>query len=248
LKVWSHATLAPSKPSDVIAAGVDVISHIDMLVFEAESALPGSIRTIFGRPDFAGAPPQGAVITGLLERIRSSGMLLDATLVRMNLNGARAEADPNRAPLHGMRSWSFEVARRAHALGIPFVAGTDLMGRPSVDPSAAVHDELELLVTQAGHSPVEAIRAATLHGARMLGREREQGTVEVGKLADLVVLSADPLTDIRNTRRVVYIVKAGELHEPALSKQILQLAQTRTSRLDSNGNGRSDAGPPPRVP
>jgi hypothetical protein len=156
-------------------------------------------------------------------------MLLDATLVRMNLNGTRAEADPNRAPLHGMRSWSFQVARRAHALGIPFVTGTDLMGRPSVDPSAAVHDELELLVTQAGHSPAEAIRAATLHGARMLGREREQGTVEVGKLADLVILSADPLTDIRNTRRVVYIIKAGELHEPALSKQILQLAQTRTS-------------------
>jgi imidazolonepropionase-like amidohydrolase len=212
LKVWAHATLAPAKPGDVIGAGADVISHIDMLVFEADSTLPSSIRAIFNRANYAAAPVDGPVVENVLRMMKTKGTLLDATLVAVNRVGARAELDATRPHMHAMREWSFTLARRAHQIGIPFVAGTDFMGRPATDSTAALHDELVLLVTKAGLTALQAIQAATLNGARALGREREQGTIEPGKVADLVVLRADPLVDINNTRRIAYVIKGGHVH------------------------------------
>jgi imidazolonepropionase-like amidohydrolase len=70
--------------------------------------------------------------------------------------------------------------------------------------------ELEELV-RAGFSPMEAIVAATRNGAEILGAAAEIGTIEVGKLADLVILEADPLEDIRNTRRIWMVIKGGDV-------------------------------------
>jgi imidazolonepropionase-like amidohydrolase len=98
-------------------------------------------------------------------------------------------------------------------MGIPIVAGTDLMGWPATDSLPYLHDELELLVTRAGLSPLQAIRSATSVNSGVLGMAGDYGTVEPGKVADLVVLRADPTVDIRNTRSVRYIVKAGRVHE-----------------------------------
>ena len=61
----------------------------------------------------------------------------------------------------------------------------------------------------------EALRAATANAARMLGRENVQGTIEAGKLADLVILEADPLADISNVRRINRVIKAGMIYDPA---------------------------------
>jgi imidazolonepropionase-like amidohydrolase len=75
-------------------------------------------------------------------------------------------------------------------------------------PGASVHLELANFVA-AGLSPAEALRAATLAPARMLGLEREQGTVEVGKRADLLLLTANPLLDISAASKPVGLVLAG---------------------------------------
>jgi imidazolonepropionase-like amidohydrolase len=64
-------------------------------------------------------------------------------------------------------------------------------------------------------TPGEALQAATINAARMVGREGEFGTVERGKLADLLVLEADPLADIGNVRRIYRVVKGGVVHDPA---------------------------------
>jgi imidazolonepropionase-like amidohydrolase len=64
-----------------------------------------------------------------------------------------------------------------------------------------------------GWQPLEVLRAATLNGAEAIGYAQDLGSLEVGKLADLVVLSADPLTDIHNTSSVRYVMKNGELFE-----------------------------------
>jgi len=72
--------------------------------------------------------------------------------------------------------------------------------------------ELELL-REAGFFPLEVIRAATLSGARALGLDSDIGSVEIGKLADLVILAADPLEDIRNTNTLAYVVRSGELYD-----------------------------------
>ena len=96
--------------------------------------------------------------------------------------------------------------------GIPVVLGTDT-GFEGVLIGVSTQIELELLV-DAGLTPRQALGAATINAARMIGREKDLGTVEAGKLADLVILDADPLRDIRNVTRIVRTMKGGVLYEP----------------------------------
>jgi imidazolonepropionase-like amidohydrolase len=96
------------------------------------------------------------------------------------------------------------TAKLARA-GIIIGAGTDIWQIPT-----GVHMELEELVAS-GMSPAQAIRAATSGSAHILGADKDFGTIEVGKRADLVLLDADPLTDIRNTRRIASVIKDGRL-------------------------------------
>jgi imidazolonepropionase-like amidohydrolase len=91
--------------------------------------------------------------------------------------------------------------------GVELLAGTD---SPNCLPGFCLHDELLLLV-QAGLTPMEALQTATRNAARYFDREQDWGTVEVGKLADLVLLDADPLNDIRNTQKIRAVVIAGRL-------------------------------------
>ena len=87
------------------------------------------------------------------------------------------------------------------------VTGTDA---PAVSPGISLHRDMELLV-MAGLSPMQAIQAATKVGAAYLGKEKELGTVEAGKLADVVIIHGDPLKDITQTRRIDKIIKNGEI-------------------------------------
>ena len=97
--------------------------------------------------------------------------------------------------------------RRALDAGIPVLAGSDT-GVPGVLLGISSHMELVLLV-DAGLTPAEALAAATINPARALGRSHEQGTVEQGKLADLLILDADPLADIHNISRIHLVIKGG---------------------------------------
>jgi hypothetical protein len=100
-------------------------------------------------------------------------------------------------------------ARAARDAGVRVVAGTDW--HPAY---LALHWELALLV-EAGLSPLEALRAATIDAARTLGVDGRLGAIEEGALADLVVLDASPLDDIRNTQRIYAVIKNGELVDRA---------------------------------
>jgi imidazolonepropionase-like amidohydrolase len=97
------------------------------------------------------------------------------------------------------------VARR---LGVEFLAGTDA-GIPYVYQGFSLHDELALLV-EAGLSPLDALRAATLNPAKLFGWESSMGSVRKGRAADLVLLEANPLEEIGNTRRISGVVLQGE--------------------------------------
>ena len=103
------------------------------------------------------------------------------------------------------------LVRAMHQAGVPFLAGTDTPGVPYVFPGFSLHDELALLVAEGGFTPLEALQAATRDPARFLGRENDLGTVEAGKLADLVLLDADPLADIHNTTKITAVVANGRL-------------------------------------
>ena len=102
--------------------------------------------------------------------------------------------------------------KKAFDAGIPVVLGTDT-GFEGVLIGVATQIELELLV-EAGLTPSQALSTATINAARMIGREKDLGTIEAGKLADLVILDADPTQDIRNVTRIYRTMKGGVLYEP----------------------------------
>jgi len=112
-----------------------------------------------------------------------------------------------------------ELVGLMHRAGVEFLAGTDVEN-PYCFPGFSLHDELALLV-QAGLSPMAALQAATLNPARFLGQEKELGTVEKGKLADLVLLEANPLEDIRNTTKINSVVLNGRLLDRKALDQLL---------------------------
>jgi imidazolonepropionase-like amidohydrolase len=101
---------------------------------------------------------------------------------------------------------------------VPILAGTDV-GNPYLFPGFSLHDELALLV-EAGLTPMEALQASTRNPARFLGRN-DLGTVEKGKVADLVLLDADPLVEIRNTTRIAAVVVGGRLLPKAVLEAML---------------------------
>jgi imidazolonepropionase-like amidohydrolase len=101
--------------------------------------------------------------------------------------------------------------------GVPFLAGSDSLD-PFVFPGGSLHRELAELV-RAGFTPEEALRTATLGAAESLSRGNELGTVEKGKIADLVLLDANPLEDISNTRKISAVLRSGKyLDRGALDK------------------------------
>jgi imidazolonepropionase-like amidohydrolase len=122
-----------------------------------------------------------------------------------------------------------EVLRLMHEAGVLLLAGTDL-GMPFVFAGFSLHEDLELLV-QAGLTPLHALQTATLNPARFLDRSEELGTVAAGKLADLVLLDANPLEDITNIRRIHAVVADGRLYRRAQLDSLLARA-ARTSIAD----------------
>jgi imidazolonepropionase-like amidohydrolase len=118
-----------------------------------------------------------------------------------------------------------QAVRDLHRAGVDMLTGTDASASFVGDlVGFGVHDELALLV-RAGLTPIEALRAATFNPAAYLGREKELGTGEQGKLADLVLLDADPRADIHNTTKVSAVLLAGKYFDRAALDQMLKDAE-----------------------
>jgi imidazolonepropionase-like amidohydrolase len=119
------------------------------------------------------------------------------------------EADLNRALLKR----SLQAVGQMQSAGTPVLAGTDT-GAPFLLPGFALHDELALLV-QAGLSPLQALQAATKNPADFLGKPGRNGTIASGQAADLLLLDANPINDIRNTDKVRAVVLHGKFLDRA---------------------------------
>lgn len=114
-------------------------------------------------------------------------------------------------PLGVRQRWvehELEIVRRLHAANVPFLAGTDTPAGVGVTPGISLHQELQRFVA-AGFTPLEALQTATINPARFLGKTADYGSVEKGRIADLVILRANPLTNIANTRAIVGVVADG---------------------------------------
>jgi imidazolonepropionase-like amidohydrolase len=213
LQVWTHATIFPAKPGDAVDAGVDTISHSPYLVWEAARRVPDDYK-MRAMGDFEHIEPDAPQIVELFNAMKQRGTILDATLLVFR---NEAQRHPQKVGA-GIMPWSYAVTKLAHQRGVLVDAGTDDAGfpygkkGPELDQPPSVHQEMALLVEHCGFTPLQAIEAATEVGAAALGQSAKRGTVTPGKLADLVVLDADPSRDIHNTQRIAFVVKHGRIH------------------------------------
>lgn len=107
-----------------------------------------------------------------------------------------------------------------HTTGVPFMAGTDV-AIAFVYPGYSLHEELQLMVNKIGMQPMEVLAAATTHPARFFGMEDSLGTIEPGKIADLVLLDGDPLEDISHTQEISAVILNGRYHPKAALQDML---------------------------
>jgi imidazolonepropionase-like amidohydrolase len=148
-------------------------------------------------------------------RLQVAERMQDTSIRRQFIDASRAGYDR-----------TLEIIRAMRSAGVPILVGTDA-GSLMVFPGSSVHEEMALLVEDARLTPHEALWGATLGPARYFGMERELGTIEPGKLADLLLLDADPLADIRNTSKINAVVLRGELIDAEGRRRLLDQAAGR---------------------
>lgn len=210
LPVFSHAS-SIDEVEDAIEAGVRGIVH---LVSEPGPPSPNLLaameeKEVFFVPTLAlvvwadswGEPSESLTdpfLLGVEARVIQS--LLESPLM------------PTEAPRDEDWSWRrlhLQALKVAHDAQIKVATGTDT-GNPTVFPGYSMHHELELMV-EAGLTPMEALVAATRRPAEMLRKEDTFGTIKPGMPADLLLLTANPLEDIRNTRKLEAVIQGGRI-------------------------------------
>jgi imidazolonepropionase-like amidohydrolase len=144
---------------------------------------------------------------------------------RMNDGSLSVRGWMARKQLYRKRQAMVGAMQRA---GVGILAGTDLANSYLI-PGFSLHDELAILV-ECGLTPMQALQAATRNPARFLGREQEPGTLQKGSLADLVLLDADPLADIRNVTQVRAVVADGRFYDRTALDRLLTEAEAAANR------------------
>jgi imidazolonepropionase-like amidohydrolase len=109
---------------------------------------------------------------------------------------------------------NLQMVGAQHRAGVPFLAGTDAAPGVYIMPGFSLHDELANFV-EAGFTPMESLQTATSNPAKFLGTESTSGSIEPGKIADLVLLRANPLDDIHNTQKIDAVIANGRLFDRA---------------------------------
>ena len=177
LRVWAHAALSPW-PGPARWSRQGWTSRPTRPCWCGKGCRSCRITTSGKKPDPIVAPDSPR-ITALLDLMVRCRTMPDATLFVV-------------ADREEQEAWSAAVVHEAWRKGVAITSGTDSLGDDKPGALPEIHEELRLLVERAGLTPLAALSAATLNGARALGIEQTRGTIAPGKAADLVVLSADP--------------------------------------------------------
>ena len=204
----------------LIAAGMDAKEHIGMCEPRGNTYMYDDLVQLFRAAGIGVVPTLTDL--DLAVRLNEQPTLLDGDSELAPFMPARDNFDWM-IKLSGAerKEWNEDLQRaremtaKLSRAGVTLGTGTDVWQIPT-----GVHMELEQLVA-AGLTPAQAIHTATAGAARILGAEKELGAIEVGKWADLVILDADPLSDIRNTRRIWQVIHNGQIVDrPAILKTI----------------------------
>jgi imidazolonepropionase-like amidohydrolase len=226
---------------DAVEAGFDEIQHLWWLLWAIpwtnEQALAAGETRETWHQLFAALTPESKSVRQTVELLAERGVAVDATLGYFTSESSPPEfiADvvsrlpppvqrrvqhkmvrPNyfpRSPLarparEQALANMFAMLPVLHEAGVPLLVGTDLW------PGFGLHHEMELFV-RAGIPAPDVLELATLGAARVMGRDDELGSVEPGKLADLILVDGDPTANISDIRRVVTVIKDGRVYDPA---------------------------------
>ena len=223
-----HIPVAVHLPQGVSSAeasdsGAASLEHIEMI---NESAILGpgaTAKTVMQAVDQNLGPAGQA----LFERFAKNGTYYDPTLVAYErgfvLWSNKPEALKPRLEVHRKQ---MEQVAMMHRAGVQILAGTDFSDWGQV-PGIDLHNELALFV-EAGFTPLEALQTATLNPAKLLGRTDTFGTIQPGRVADMVILNMNPLEDISHTRKINAVILGGRyfpvstLMATALAKAAMQ--------------------------
>lgn len=209
--------------ADVVAAGASAIEGV-----WDEALSDGTLSAMAKKPVyFVPVLTQQGDLLDLIDETKLKAYLADplvqeslSALMKQSLASSTGTIPKIRASLDGpsgkaireqlteQQKRAFENVMKAKKAGVRIAVGTGA-GNLLIFPGASVHRELQLLV-RAGLTPMDAIVAATQNTAASLGRSAEVGTVEAGKKADLIILDADPLADIRNTKKIHEVIRSGQ--------------------------------------
>jgi imidazolonepropionase-like amidohydrolase len=190
MKVWAHASISPALPLDAIEAGVDVLTHADLIARQQ-----GRRRTSGTNGGFI---LDQAVLKKVLDKMVENNVILDATLYVLSASGRSLDI-------------ANQVITAAHKAGVQISAGTDGGVNITTNPFPPLHEEMKLLV-KTGFTPLEAITSATLISAKTIGIEKTHGTIEIGKTANFVVFDKDPSIDIQNLKTIYLTIKNGQIY------------------------------------
>ena len=207
-------------------AGANSLEHVEMLVQSALTQQDSATKKSSDRQrlDAAFDALSGEKAAPLWATLAKNHTWFVPTIVAYErgfvLWSNKPEAMLLRRPIHWKQ---IDLVGAMHKAGVKVLAGSDFSDWALV-PGVDLHNELALLV-EAGFSPMEALQAATTLPAEFLGKTAEFGTVEVGKVADLVLLDADPLESISHTRKIRAVILGGKYLD--LAKMRDGMAQLR---------------------
>ncbi len=220
-------------PRDAISMGIDRIEH-----FLGGDAMPGSKSAYASLQSIKSGTPEYKKI---VKHFIDNGTVFDATLTAYGYLGIKPgvreeygywidetqfftphmqEKTKSRKPMRGMELYQriydakLETIADFHKAGGTITLGTDHVSNGNHLPGFGVHRELDALV-RAGIPEVEALKIGTINGARAFRIEKDHGSIEAGKFADLVIVRGNPIDDIRNTRNVTTVIKQGQVYDAA---------------------------------
>lgn len=202
VKTWAHLALFPAKPSEVVKAGVTVGSHALLLAWEPATSMPTYEKRADGARTVRGNEP---ALQALFADMKARGTYFEPTLWVYRQARAQDTVAAQRV------AQAYALTGAAYTAGVRIVAGTDGIGTEDEGALPNLHEELRMLVEGAGLSPMDALIAATRHAAEAAGLDATHGTIAVGKAADLLVLKADPLAHITNTKQIALVLRRGRV-------------------------------------
>jgi imidazolonepropionase-like amidohydrolase len=248
MKVVGHI---PSKckgqTSECLKPQFGLVAHAEELAKQADTFSDEEADRLVGlmRASNAWISPTLVTIVDILDQSRSLDELKRSRTLKYvhpllqskwltSNNYARRSNPETIAYLERLVAFDAKLVRKLNDAGVPILVGTDT-GTSGVIAGFSLHDEMELLVA-AGMTPGDVLKSATFRSAKWLGLDAQVGSIEVGKRADLVLLDANPLDDIQNSRQIAGVVIDGHwLDRNRLDAMLVDLAarnDRETKRYD----------------